>query len=152
MRFNFKSLHDVETKKTTMKKRYTKRQIQESIAYWKKQLKKMNESSDFEDDIDMRNYSDRSQWDTRSKEFIELFNDDLSLDEKMIFMNLLASTIDENKLKTKVKKLRYDLRAKGWEKLKNVINKFMYFVMTAKSSSNTPNMVDFINSEIYESN
>jgi len=112
----------------------------------------MNESSDFEDDIDMRNYSDRNQWDARSKEFIELFNDDLSLDEKMIFMNLLASTIDENKLKTKVKKLRYDLRTKGWEKLKNVINKFMYFVMTAKGSLNTPNAVDFINSEIYESN
>ena len=31
-----------------MKKRYTKKQIMESIAYWKKQLKRMNESSDFD--------------------------------------------------------------------------------------------------------
>ena len=29
-----------------MKKRYTKRQIQESIKYWQKQLKRMNEDSD----------------------------------------------------------------------------------------------------------
>ena len=33
-----------ELVETKMKKRYTKRQIQESIAYWKKQLKRMNES------------------------------------------------------------------------------------------------------------
>ena len=38
------SLHGVETKKTTMKKRYTKKQIMESIRFWKKQLNMMNES------------------------------------------------------------------------------------------------------------
>ena len=32
-----------EIKENKMKKRYTKRQIQESIAYWKKQLNMMNE-------------------------------------------------------------------------------------------------------------
>ena len=29
-----------------MKKKYTKKQIQEAISYWKKQLKMMNESTD----------------------------------------------------------------------------------------------------------
>ena len=39
MRFNFKYLHSALTeKKNKMKKRYTKRQIIESIKYWQKQL------------------------------------------------------------------------------------------------------------------
>ena len=34
-----------------MKKQYTKKQITEAIAYWKKQLKCMNESNVIKDDV-----------------------------------------------------------------------------------------------------
>ena len=79
----------------------------ESIKYWQKQLKMMNESSDFEDDLDTRIDSDRNEWDSRNKEFIEIFNNDLNIDEKMIFMNLIARVIDEVKLKNKMKDIKY---------------------------------------------
>lgn len=54
-----------------MKKRYTKRQIQESIKYWQKQLKRMNESSE---DITIENaLTDATLAKTTIKEFIQYY-------------------------------------------------------------------------------
>ena len=41
----------MQAKKNNMKKRYTKKQICEAIAYWKKQLKKLNESNISESNV-----------------------------------------------------------------------------------------------------
>ena len=65
MRLNFKFLHGVETKKTTMKKKYTRKQILESIKYWQKQLragnyKKLNESSAWQDKLKLRDFNSQA--------------------------------------------------------------------------------------------
>jgi len=74
-----------------MKKSYTKKQITEAIAYWEKQLKKMNESSDGKEyftahvtNIDWQPVDDEDEDDTFESVDIEIEKDELGKIEEVI--------------------------------------------------------------------
>lgn len=52
------ALKNINGEKTKMKKKYTKKQITEAIAYWKNQLKKMNESAESEKYHHLQSYTE----------------------------------------------------------------------------------------------
>ena len=117
-----------------MKKKYTKKQIQEAIAYWKKQLKTMNESgfgfksyfSTIDPDIsdeDMDNWYD---------DFRKSFSSDILEFERYMFdiaINNLLNPSDQNEL---LKVCRgylstKDTLIKWYKKFRDICNKHEMF-------------------------
>lgn len=112
-----------------MKVKYTKKQIEESIKYWQR---KLDESSDFNDDHDTREASNRKELETRIEEFAKAFSN-ASVDDKLAFMTgVVAEVVDQAKLKSVIKKLRAYSNAPGFKSFGKLLDSFMYYVMSAK--------------------
>ena len=115
------SLYMVSRQKTIMKKKYTRKQILESIKYWQKQLKMMNES--INDKVKINVYDiewldvgtttdiaprQQDMYVNLNKNIIRQINDEFYLSIGIIPLTFKFSTIDS-------------IKCKDYDKLKNEI-------------------------------
>ena len=110
-----------------MKKKYTKKQITEAIAYWEKQLKLMNESISYEDELGFHTY--------------EQILDDKIIDnfQKRMTKALMTKNYDE------YKKLHDEFKEYLKDKLSNEANKINMKKTINDLQNGLANLRTFIN-------